>query len=146
MTLSFAEASAQRSVTVGNFDVALYRSEMPGQDVERGLGVISFALDSAQAQYDSASGVVAMQVAGGSLDIDFQENSFATLLNLSHDLTGAVDFAASGRLFSGGYFHNRTDSQRIAGAVSLDGKEAGYFFEQQLQSGSIKGLTLWNSK
>jgi hypothetical protein len=87
-----------------------------------------------------------MKVGGGTLDIDFQENSFATLLNLSHSLTGELEFVASGRLFDGGYFHSRTESQRVAGAVSLDGAEAGYFFEQQLQHGDIQGLTLWNSQ
>jgi hypothetical protein len=34
----------------------------------------------------------------------------------------------------------------MAGAVSLDGKEAGYFFEKQLQSGAIHGLTLWGGR
>jgi hypothetical protein len=49
-------------------------------------------------------------------------------------------------LFDGGYFHSRTDGKIIAGAVSLDGSEAGYFFEQQLLQGDIQGLTLWNSR
>jgi hypothetical protein len=145
MTLSFADASTDRKATVGNFDFALFRSETPGQDVERGLGVIDFQLSSAQAQYNSESGVVAMQVSGGSLSVDFQEYRFATELNMNHVLTGPINFAASGSLFNGGYFYNTTESQRIAGAVSFDGKEAGYFFEQQLQFGNIKGLTLWDN-
>jgi len=145
MTLSFSEASANRKVTVGNLETALFRSEPANPRVEKGLGIVSFQLNSAQASYDSASGIVAMQVTGGSLAIDFQENNFATELNLNHDLTGAIDFVANGRLFDGGYFHNRTDSQHIAGAVSLDGTEAGYYFERQLEAGNIKGLTLWDS-
>jgi len=146
MTLSFAEAAEDRKVTVGNFEVALFRDESALQRVDRGLGVVSFQLNSAQAQYDSANGVVAMQVSDGALAIDFQESTFATELNLNHALTGPVDFVAAGRLFDGGYFHNRTESQRIAGAVSFDGTEAGYFFERQLESGNIKGLTLWGSQ
>ena len=145
MTLSFSEASVNRKVTVGNLETALFRSEPANPRVEKGLGVVSFQLNSAQASYDSASGIVAMQVTGGSLAIDFQESNFATELNLNHDLTGAIDFVANGRLFDGGYFHNTTDTQRIAGAVSLDGTEAGYFFERQLEAGNIKGLTLWDS-
>jgi len=146
MTLSFAEASEGREVTVGDFEVALFRDESALQRVDRGLGVVSFQLNSAQAQYDSANGVVAMQVSDGALAIDFQESTFATELNLNHALTGPVDFVAEGRLFDGGYFHNRTESQRIAGAVSFDGTEAGYFFERQLESGNIQGLTLWDSQ
>ncbi len=145
ITLSFAEASADREITVGNTDYGLFRTENGSQHVDSGLGVVSFTLASAQAFYSSESGVVAMQVGGGALDIDFQENRFVTELNLSHSTIGAVDFLASGRLFDGGFFHARSDTQTIVGAVSIDGTEAGYFFEQQLDSGSIQGLTLWGN-
>ncbi len=145
ITVSFATASADRKITVGNTDYGLFRPENGSQHVDSGLGVVSFSLASAQAFYSSESGVVAMQVGGGALDIDFQENRFATELNLSHSATGAVDFLASGRLFDGGYFHARTDTQKIAGAVSIDGSEAGYFFSRQLDNGNIQGLTLWGA-
>jgi len=146
ITLPFDEARNGREVTVGNFDYALFRSRNDKKRLDSGLTVVSFGLSSAQAFYNSSSGVVAMEVGGGTLDIDFQENSFTTLLNLNHSLTGELEFAAGGRLFGGGFFHSRTDSQSIAGAVSLDGAEAGYFFEQQLLQGDIQGLTLWNSQ
>ena len=146
ITLSFEQASAHREVTVGNLEYALFRPEIDSKRVAGGLGVVSFSLSSAQAFYDSSSGVVAMQVNGGKFDIDFQENRFATELYLNHDITGPVDFIASGLLYDGGYFHSSSDTQRIAGAVSLDGTEAGYFFERQLQDGSISGLTLWDSQ
>ena len=146
ITLAFDEARNGREVTVGNFDYALFRSRNDKKRLDSGLTVVSFGLSSAQAFYNSSSGVVAMEVGGGALDIDFQENSFTTLLNLNHSLTGELEFAARGQLFGGGFFHSRTDSQSIGGAVSLDGSEAGYFFEQQLLQGDIQGLTLWNSK
>ena len=146
ITLSLDEARNGRRVTVGNFDYGLFRSENDKKRLDSGLTVVSFGLSSAQAFYNSSSGVVAMEVGGGTLDIDFQENSFATLLNLNHSLTGELEFVAGGRLFGGGFFHSRTDSQSIAGAVSFDGSEAGYFFEQQLLQGDIQGLTLWDSQ
>ena len=132
ITLSLDEAQLGREITVGNFDYGLFRSGNGSKRLDSGLTVVSFGLSSAQAFYNSSSGVVAMEVGGGTLDINFQENSFATLLNLNHILTGELNFTASGRLFDGGYFHSRTDGKTIAGAVSLDGSEAGYFFEQQL--------------
>ncbi len=135
-----------RGITVGNFDYGLLRSENGSKRLDSGLTGVTFGLSSAQAFYNSSSGVVSMEVGGGTLDIDFQENSFATLLNLNHSLTGDLEFTASGRLFDGGYFHSRTDGKIIAGAVSLDGSEAGYFFEQQLLQGDIQGLTLLNSR
>jgi len=146
ISLSFDEARNGREVTVGNLDYGLFRTENGSKRLDSGLTVVSFGLSSAQAFYNSSSGVVAMEVGGGTLGIDFQENSFATQLNLNHSLTGELEFVASGRLFDGGYFHSRTEGQTIAGAVSLDGSEAGYFFEQQLLQGDIQGLTLWNSQ
>jgi len=146
ITVPFDEARNGRKVTVGNFEYGLFRSENDKKRMDSGLTVVSFGLSSAQAFYNSSSGVVAMEVGGGTLDIDFQGNSFTTQLNLNHSLTGELEFAAGGRLFGGGFFHSRTDSQTIAGAVSFDGSEAGYFFEQQLLQGDIQGLTLWNSQ
>lgn len=147
ITLSFAEASVGRAVTVGNFDYGLFRPEEDSQQrVNQDLTIVGFELDSAQAFYNSDTGIVAMQVDGGTLDIDFVENRFATELNLQSDPTGAVDFLASGLLFDGGYFRAKDATQSIAGAVSLDGTEAGYFFEQQLEAGNISGLTLWDSR
>ena len=146
ITLTYAEASADRAVTVGNSDYALFRNEGPRPQVERGLGPVSFSLNSAQAFYNSDSGIVAMQVNRGSLDIDFDQSVFTTELNLNHLTTGFVDFTATGSISDRGYFNAIADAQRLAGAVTTDGSEAGYFFEKQLENGSINGLTLWDAR
>lgn len=146
ITLSYEEARIGRKVTVGNSDYVLFRTEGPRPQVERGLGPVSFSLDSAQAFYNSESGIVAMQVNRGSLDIDFDQSSFTTALNLNHIDTGFVDFTASGTISDRGYFNAIADTQRLGGAVTTDGSEAGYFFEKQLENGSINGLTLWDAR
>jgi len=87
-----------------------------------------------------------MQVNGGSLDIDFDRSLFNTELNLNSLATGFVDFRAAGGISERGYFNTRSADQHLAGAVSQDGTEAGYFFDQQLGNGSINGLTLWDSR
>lgn len=147
ITLSAAEASEGRDITISNLDYGLFRDQ-GGKlaAVDAGLGVVGFELSSAQAFYSSESGIVAMRVKGGSLDIDFQDNTFATALSLEHAATGLIDFSAMGRIYSGGYFYDRSATQNVVGAVSLDGTEAGYFFDKQLESGGIQGLTLWDSK
>jgi hypothetical protein len=148
ITLSTAQATIDREATIGGgTDYILYRDEADvNRGVDRNLSVVNFALNTAQAFYNSSTGVVAMQVVDGSLGIDFQQNSFATELSLNHDLTGQVDFVAAGSLFDGGFFRSSDETQRISGSVSFDGTEAGYFFERQLEGGSIDGLTLWNSQ
>ncbi|NKB34724.1 MAG: hypothetical protein GKR91_16645 [Pseudomonadales bacterium] len=145
ITLPYLEAREGRKVAVGNTDYALFRTQGPFAQVDEGLTVVSFNLDSAQAFYDSESGIVAMQVSGGSLDIDFVQSLFSTELNLLHDFTGNVNFVANGTISDRGYFNAIEENQRLSGAVSQDATEAGYFFEKQLEIGSIQGLTLWNS-
>jgi len=147
LTLTYAEASRGRDITVGDATYGLFRDGNGSTQIKPENAVVSFALDSAQAFYHSGSGVVAMQVNSGALNINFNERSFATQLGLSHAATGAVDFTAAGRIFESGYFHNNTDTQKMAGAISLNGNEAGYFFEKQLGAGnSVQGLTLWDAQ
>ena len=146
ITVPYDVAREGRAVTVSNIDYALFRVEDGTKLVDKGLGIIGFALSSAQAFYYSESGVVAMHVNGGKLDIDFDQRLFETQLDLSHNATGIVDFRASGKINNSGYFFSNSEQQRIAGSTSLDGSQAGYFFEQQLQKGGIQGLTLWDSK
>ena len=145
ITLSHLDATAGRDITIWDSGYGLFRDE-GAADVESALlGPVSFSLNSAQAFYNSDSGIVAMQVNRGSLEIDFGHNSFMTDLSLNHADTGFVDFRAGGILSENGYFNARSPTQRISGATSLDGREAGYFFEKQLEDGSINGLTLWDS-
>ena len=145
LAISLSDARDGREITVGNFQYGLFRTEEGSKRVNENLSIVGFQLDSAQAVYNSATGIVAMQVNGGNLRVDFQRNLFDTALQLSHELTGQIDFAASGRIFDGGYFRAIEETQRIAGAFSLDGSEAGYLFERNLENGSVSGITLWSS-
>jgi hypothetical protein len=128
---------------VGNNKYALYRIENGTTRVQPGLGVLGFNLLHAQAHYRFDGNSSLMDVSDGTLSIDFYQNTYATTLNLNHAATGAISLQDSGRIYSGGYFNTRVPGQVTAGAVSLDGKEAGYFFEKILEQGSIDGLTLW---
>ena len=146
ITLPHDVASLGREITVGsNFEYYLFRPESGEKQVAKGLGTIGFTLNSAQAFYSNETDIFAVAVSGGELTIDFQESQFSTYLMLNHFSFGDLNFQASGRLYDGGYFHSRNDSQRIAGAVSLDGQEAGYFFNLLHAQGTINGLTLWNA-
>lgn len=148
IALSRNQAAAGRSISVGNLEYGLFRSDVEGgsSTLRQDLGIVGFQLSSAQAVYNSETGIVSMAVRGGNLDINFQDYSFTTALTLDHALTGQVDFAANGRLFDGGFFRALEATQKVSGAVSFDGSEAGYLFERQLGSGLVSGLTLWGSE
>jgi hypothetical protein len=148
LTLSDAREGADgRDVTVASTSgFILYRSEPNGARVDSGLGVVRLDLNAAEAFYDSSNGIVAMRVAGGNLELDFVDRAFATELNLDHASTGAIDFSANGAIADGGYLRVKDDAKTLSGAVATDGSAAGYFFEQQLDTGRIQGITLWGAQ
>jgi hypothetical protein len=139
-------AAEGRNITIAASDYLLYRTEVAGARLESGLGTVGFNLDSAQAFYNAGSGEVALRVTSGSLDVNFISNSFVTTLNLEHALTGEIDFIGSGRVADGGYLIGLDDARSVIGAVATDAREAGYFFEQQLEAGFVSGLTLWGGR
>ena len=146
LALPFKEANQSRSAAIGTLEFGLFRSDSNGRKVSAEAGLVGFRLTSAQAVYNSQTGIVAMAVNGGSLDINFQDNSFSTALSLESDPTGRVDFAATGSLFDGGFLRALEATQSVRGAVSFDATEAGYQFEKELPLGTVSGLTLWDSK
>lgn len=147
ITVSYETATAdKRQATVGNLSYALFRVEPDGQIIKPGLGALAFNLVKAQAFYRGNGKLELMDVNGGELALDFNQARFSTSLQLNHSATGQLSFVDSGNIYSGGFFHSNGASQSMAGAVSVDGKEAGYFFEKSLEHGSIEGLTLWGQK
>ncbi len=120
--------------------------ESAGKSVQTGLGVLAFNLDMAQANYRSGGKVELMQVSDGKLNLNFNDGSFSTSLQMSHAATGNVSFEESGRIFYGEIFRTNGEKQSMAGTVSIDGKEAGYFFEKTLDNGTVEGVTLWSQK
>ena len=145
LAIPFEDASEDRRITIGSLDYGLFRLEEDSKRLDAGLGIIGFQLSSAQAVFNSNTGVVAMEVNGGNLNINFPDSTFNTELNLSHATTGPVDIVASGGVFDGGFLRAIEETQRVTGAVSLDGTEAGYLFEKQIDGGEVSGLTLWDA-
>ena len=147
LTLPFPEAAQGRNVTVGgNFEYFLFRPESGEVQVKSGLGEIGFSLSSAQAYFKEGSSITPVAVAGGGLVIDFNKNVFETSLDLYHMQLGAASLRSAGKLYNGGYFHSRDAGSRIVGAVSLDGKESGYFFDFFNWDGLLQGITLWDAR
>jgi len=146
LTLPFSEAADGRNISIGgNFEYFLFRPEEGEVQVNSGLGLIGFSLTSAQAYFKKDEVVSPVAVTDGRLLVDFSGNSFKTSLDLYHLQLGEAQFSISGGLYSGGYFHSRTDSSRLIGATTLDGKESGYFFDFFNWGGLVQGITLWDA-
>jgi hypothetical protein len=142
------ELAKSRSITITSDLYGLYRIQPNGEDVQPGLNVLGFNLNQAQVVLNANGQSGLMNVTGGMLNIDFNQGLYSTSLQMNHAATGNVQFSDSGRIESNGVFnsYSRDGAAFLTGAVSVDGKEAGYAFEQIVQSGLIEGLTLWGVK
>jgi hypothetical protein len=147
LSVDRASAARGRSITIAASDYLLYRVEPNGARLDSNLGLIGFKLGSAQAFFNGPSKELLLGVDDGQLSVDFVNSTFTTQLDLFHDDVGRFDFRGDGRIADGGYLiGTESDNQNVVGAVSTDGFEAGYFFEQAVQGGSISGLTLWEGR
>ncbi len=144
---TYAEARQARMVTVGSLgEFALWRSgDTP--TLAKGLAAtVQFDIHSAQAYLQRDAGNLPVAVSAPSLTVDFDRSRFDTSLTLTHALTGSVTLQASGKMNDEGMFVQAAAGQRVAGAVSLNGKEAGYWFTKDNAAGVFKGVTLWNAR
>ena len=84
-----------------------------------------------------------VQVGGGSLSVDFVKSTYATQLNVSNARIGAESVASNGTIKPNGVLQTQGGNAFVSGALSLDGKEAGYFFLKSLPAGQLSGITQW---
>ena len=142
-----AELAAGRAAVVGNFFINLYRDETVLSTFQPQVSSASFSLTSASASFAQpiASGrpVEAVQIANATLDVDFARSTFATQMQLSSASLGQTQFQAGGGITPQGIFTASGNNQSLGGAFSMDGRQAGYFFEKTVVNGKVSGLTLW---
>lgn len=146
MTLSYDEARQGRHVTVGELtQYALWRND-PRATLLPGLtGQATFALAAAQAFYRTGANNEIATVTGARLTADFDLARFATELALRTASGVSTVLSANGRINDEGIFLSLAPdgSQRVAGAFSRSGTEAGYLFNKVVGNGVFQGITLW---
>ena len=142
--VSYGEAAQGRHVTVGELgQYALWRAG-PNGPMNPGLsGVVNFRLVGADAVLDQAGILSQAAVQAASLQINFDRSSFVAGVDLSHGATGLQAIRVSGIVNNEGVFVGVKDDERVAGALSRDGSEAGYLFSKDTKSGQLRGISLW---
>lgn len=150
LTVPFLEAMRGNEVTVGDGYYFLFREPSNINVLPTLTTKTDFGLKSASAYYrNAANEMVPATVSAGSLSIDFGAKTYATQLGLSAEGTGLQTFSQSGSINSNtGIFLGRTGpdaapTSSLAGAISLDARQAGYLFKTQIGRGSFVGATLW---
>jgi FecR protein len=147
LSMPYSAASIGRHITVADEQVGLWRKNDPanpsGMLSDRLDAKVDFRLSRASASFEIGGRAEQASVDGGSLSLDFARRTFATALGLSSATAGKAELRMAGDVRADGTFAVKDVDQRIAGAVSLDGKEAGYLFERAAGGGLFKGKTLW---
>lgn len=134
---------------IGDSEMGLYRANqtVAGPLLSDTLNAsVDFRLSRASATYEQGKTSEAATINGGSLTIDFARRTFVTGLLLSSPTGGDAKLLGAGEVRANGTFAVRDAGQTVAGAVSVDGKEAGYLFERGSANGGVfKGRTLWGA-
>ena len=147
---SFADALQNgRQGTVGNVAYSLFR-DVPGA----GPAILTSSDTSANFRLAGAAAqlvrtdrgvdfVEPVQVGGGTLNVDFAKSTFATQLSVSNARIGAESIVSNGVIKPNGILQSQGGNAFTSGALSLNGKEAGYFFSRAITAGQLSGITQW---
>ncbi len=84
------------------------------------------------------------KVTSGYLLFDFEARAFSSELTVDTDRLGTVGLNGIGFISPTGVFVSRSNSDRMAGAMTSDGSQAGMLFEKRIDGGRIQGVTLWS--
>jgi hypothetical protein len=144
---TYDAAKEGRSVSVGDLgQFALWRNG-PNQTLASSLkGEVQFDIRAGEAYLQQGTAMLPATLSNPSLSVDFDRARFATSLTLNQAQTGDVTLQATGKMDDEGNFLSVVAGQRVAGAVSFDAKEAGYWFSRDHALGVFKGVTLWNAR
>lgn len=148
LSVPYAEASQGRHPVVGEpGQYALWRAGPAGRELEPGLsGRLDFALAAADALLIGAQRAEPVSVSSPRLTVDFDQRRFETQLVLQAAGLPAQTLQAGGRIATEGRFIDVRPGQRVAGALSFNGREAGYLFNLQAREGLYQGMTLWSAR
>ena len=147
LLVPYDEARQGRHVTVGELgQYALWRANPSGRLDGSLHGQTEFKLTAGEAVFQTKSEVSLAQIHKASLTVDFDRARFNTSITLSSAQTGVVGLTATGKMNDEGVFSGATTGQRVAGALTRDGKEAGFLFSRTHELGVFQGVTLWNAR
>lgn len=147
LPVAYVDVKDGRHPTAGELgQYALWRDGVNGPLDKSLRGQAQFALAAGEAFYQQAGKTLAVNLTDPRLRVDFDRLSFNTQIGLSGAGVPAQQLNVSGRMNDEGVFLGTASGQRVAGALSRNGVEAGYLFKIDNSAGQYQGITLWNAK
>lgn len=146
LTVSFREAMQGNEVTVGDGYYFLFREPGTVNVLESLNQSVDFKLQRSSSFYQKQD--TSLQVANvqdASLNIDFGKRLFSTQFKVASEgiSTQSLQFAGTLDPKTGIFLDRGTAASNLAGALTLNGLQAGYFFRYNLDGGRLSGATLW---
>jgi len=65
-------------------------------------------------------------------------------MSVDTDRAGLIGLEGAGIISPSGIFVSKSTSDRMAGAITNDGLEAGMLFEKKVGTGTVQGISLWS--
>ena len=129
--------------TVSNRYHGLFRDPAHSGLINPSQTRVVLGLTAADATLDYEYLETAATVTAGYLLFDFEARAFISELTIDTDRLGSVELNGIGFISPTGVFISRSNSDRMAGAMTSDGVSAGMLFEKQMGRGSVRGVSLW---
>lgn len=145
LTIAFREAMQSRAVTVGDGYYFLFRREAGVINMlPYDQGLVNFSLQASHANFvDAGNELHAASISGGTLGLNFSTREFATTLQLKSAVAADQALQSGGKVNASGVFLSSAGTGSVAGALSLDTRQAGYLFSLPTSGGAYRGATLW---
>lgn len=145
VSYSDGRQNGERQAVAGNDYYVLFRSAADANGVlPTNLGRADFSLRDSQVHFVTSGGDASLGSArNGWLKVDFGVRQFETGMTLSHDLAGSTQLGATGTIDRRGKFSYNTADTQLAGALTINGREAGYTFVRDVATGRFVGITRW---
>ncbi len=141
-----SQAMVNRQVTVGEIGLYNLWRDATATTFPAYGGQFSFGLAAAQALYIPPVGAaVAADVSQARLDVNFSAATFSTYLRLGGGAVPQGELSVAGQITASGLLRGQAAAtgQSVSGALTFDGREAGYSFKASAGAGLFQGITLW---
>lgn len=138
-----AELLARYDPTVSNRYHGLFRDPAHSGVINPANSEVVLALTAADATLDYNFVQTPAQVTGGYLLFDFEARAFMSELTVDTGRLGSVALNGIGFISPTGIFVSRSTSDRMAGAMTSDGLQAGMLFEKKIDGAVLQGVSLW---
>ena len=129
--------------TVSNRYAGLFRDPAHSGVIHPSQAKVVLGLTAADASLDYEFLQTPATVTAGYLLFDFEARAFMSELTVDTDRLGRVALSGIGFISPTGVFVSRSNSDRMAGAMTSDGLNAGMLFEKQVDGGRVQGVSLW---